>query len=243
MTEQIWFKDPSILFTKDSWNKFVPMQGMSTMEQLNSVVRFTVYFSLLLFFATGVTTYVLVIPIVMVATVVLFNIFPNGTVLENFKLNVSDDGDLGKKKYTMPTKDNPFMNPLLTEIQDNPNREDAAPINLRKVKREVYKNFQKTSDIYMDTSDLFDQTQAMRTFHTLQSAKIPNDQDGFLRWLAKGIDEPDYSSAAPSRNAKVLSEGYVHAKGSMSHLTSSTDKPEGTTPSGFVASPSTSSRK
>ena len=232
MTEQIWFKDPAVLFTKESWIKFVPVEGMSTSEQLNSVIRFTVYFSLLLFFATGITTYILVIPIVMIVSVLLYNVFPNGTTIESFEFVKKHKGD--GKKYTMPTQNNPFMNPLLTEIQDNPNREDAAPTNLRKVKQEIYKNFQKTSDIHMDTSDLFDQTQAMRTFHTLQSAKIPNDQDGFLKWLSKGLDEPDYSSAPLARNAKRLNEGYVHAKGSMNHLTSSIDAPEGTSPSAFV---------
>ena len=106
------------------------------------------------------------------------------------------------------------MNVLLTEIQDDPNRADAAPTNRRDVKAEMYKAFQNTSDLYMDTTDLFDQTQAMRTFHTLQSAKVPNDLDGFKAWLAKGMDEPDYSSAAPARYAKKDSETYVPARGS-----------------------------
>ncbi len=130
----------------------------------------------------------------------------------------------------MPTKENPFMNVLLTEIQDDPNRADAAPTSRRDVKAEMYKAFQNTSDLYMDTTDLFDQSQAMRTFHTLQSAKVPNDLDGFKAWLAKGLDEPDYSSTAPARNAKKDSESYVPAKGSL-HLPSSTTKPSGTTPS------------
>ena len=35
MAEEFWFKDPSILFTKESWNKFVPTPNMSTTEALN----------------------------------------------------------------------------------------------------------------------------------------------------------------------------------------------------------------
>ena len=84
----------------------------------------------------------------------------------------------------------------------------------------------------MDTSDLFDQTQAMRTFHTMQSAMVPNDLDGFKKWLAKDMDKPDYSSAAPARHGKVLNEGHVAAKGSMRNLPNSTDKPTGVTPAG-----------
>jgi hypothetical protein len=136
------------------------------------------------------------------------------------------------KNLTMPTAENPFMNPLLTEIQDDPNRPDAAPISRSDVKTGIYKAFQKTSDLYMDTTDLFDQAKAMVSFHTLQSATIPNDQDGFLKWLAKGVDEPDYSSAPLSRHGKQDSETYVKAQGSLANLSSSTSKPTGTSPSG-----------
>jgi len=232
MSEHIWFQDPSVLFSPDTWNKFVPTQSMTTTQALNSVVRFSVYFSVILFFATGVSGYIMAIPAVMASTVVLHTLFPNGKTLETF-LNKAYEG-----KFTMPTAANPFMNPLLTEIQDNPNRADAAPTNRKDVKAEIYKAFQKTTDLYMDTTDMFDQAQAMRTFHTLQGATIPNDQEGFLKWLSKGLDEPDYSSTAPARNGKVLNEGYVHAKGSMRDLTSTTSKPSGTTPSGGFA-PST----
>lgn len=230
MSEQIWFKTPSILFDQHSWSRFVPVQSMTTAEALNSVVRFATYFSVILYFATGIGGYLMAIPIVMGVTVALYKLFPNGKTIETFF-----EKQVESENVMMPSKENPFMNVLLTEIQDDPDRPDAAPTGRRDVKREMYKAFQHTSDIHMDTSDLFDQTQAMRTFHTIQSAKVPNDLDGFKKWLAKGYDEPDYSSAPPARHAKELSEGYIVDKGSMT-LPSSTDKPSGVTPSGPLAS-------
>lgn len=231
MSEQIWFKDPTILFAPSAWMRFVPTSTMATADSLNAVVRFSIYFSVLLFLTTGMSGYLLAIPLVMVASVFLYKLFPNGKLLESFKSSKAPS----PKKYTMPTPENPFMNPLLTEIKDNPNRAEAAPVTRKDVKVEMYKNFQHTSDMYMDTSDLFDQAQAMRTFHTLQASTIPSDQDGFLKWLSKGLDQPDYSSAPPARHAKILNEGYVHAKGSMSDLSSSTAKPTGVTPSGAAS--------
>ena len=227
MSEQIWFKTPTVLFDKDTWSKFVPTKDMTTAEALNSVVRFSTYFSVILFVATHVSAYLMAIPVVMVATILLNNLFPNGKTIESF---IAKEEKVGPQ-YTMPSKENPFMNVLLTEIQDNPNREDAAPTNRRDVKAEVYKSFQATSDLHMDTTDLFDQAQAMRTFHTLQSAKVPNDLDGFKKWLAKNLDEPDHSSTAPARHAKILHEGYVAAKGSMRSLPNTIAKPAGTAPS------------
>lgn len=218
MTEQIWFKDPAILFTQTTWNRFVPTATMTTAESLNAVVRFTVYFAVLLFLSTGVNAYVLAIPAVMVLTVVLYSIFPNGKTLEAFTVRAAKPSG----KFTMPTDHNPFMNVLLTEIVDNPDREDAAPINRKDVKKAVEESFKHTTDIFMDTTDVFDQSQAMRTFHTLQSAKVPNDQDGFLRWMTKGFDEPDTSSAAPARGGKIASEGYVQQKTLLTTLPNGT---------------------
>jgi hypothetical protein len=226
MTEQIWFKDPAVLFAPDQWSRFVPTKSMTTVQALNAVVRFSVYFSVILFLATQITGYLLAIPAVMGATVLLFTLFPHGRVLETFKADVSG------KQYTMPTAANPFMNPLLTEITDNPDRLDAAPVIRRDVQAGIMKSFQQTSDIYMDTSDLFDQASAIMPFHTLQSATIPNDQDGFLKWLAKGLNEPDYSSSFPARRAKEISEGYMPARGSELALTNTTSKPTGTAPAG-----------
>ena len=226
MSEKLWIYDPSILFTASTWQRFVPTKDMDIPTALNSVVRFTVYFSILLWVGTSVSTYLLAIPLVLVLTVVFCKLFPSVRDIESFTENVTKHA----KKYTMPSGKNPFMNPLLTEIGDNPNRPDAAPITSKAVKEDIKKSFQQTSDLHMDTADMFDQAQAMRTFHTLQSATIPNNQEGFLEFLSKGIDEPDNSSAFPARNAKIKSEGYVEAQGSMKSLPSSTAKLTGTGP-------------
>jgi hypothetical protein len=204
---------------------------MTTAQALNSVVRFSTYFSVILFLATGVSAYLLAVPVVMATSVGLFTLFPDGKIMESF---ITKIGKPASKDETKPSAANPFMNPLLTEILDDPNRPDAAPITRSDTKKQVHEAFQKTSDIYMDTTDLFDQSNAMRTFHTLQSATIPNDQDGFLQWLAKGVDEPDHSSAPLARHAKLLNEGYVDAKGSIKHLTNSTSLPKGTEPTSFT---------
>jgi hypothetical protein len=226
--ESLWIDDPASLFTKETWSKFVPTSSMDIPTAMNSIVRFTVYISVILFMAKGNTAYLLAIPLVLVLTVLVVKIFPTARTLEAF----TEKATAKIREYTYPTSRNPFMNPLLTEILDNPNRPEAAPITSNKVKRQIEESFKQTSDLYMDTSDKFDLSQAMRTFHTAQSGLIPNDQDGFLTFLSKGIDEPDHSSAFPARRAKEKSEGYVEAPGSMKSLPNSTDKPTGVTPAG-----------
>ena len=178
MSEQLWVNDPSILFSAQTWQKFVPTKDMDVPAALNSVVRFTVYFAVLLYVGSGKTSYLLAIPFVLVLTIIFSKVFP--TTRDLVETFVTPSKVVELKRYTSPTAENPFMNVLLTEIQDDPERPDAAPTNRRDVKAEVYKSFQATSDLYMDTTDLFDQAQAMRTFHTLQSSKVPNDLDILL---------------------------------------------------------------
>ena len=230
--EQLWTKNPSVLFMPGSFQRFVPTKDMDIPTSLNAIVRFTIYFSILLYAGTSKKEYLWSIPFVLLSTMIFAYLFPTQRELvETFTLLNSAPSLIPEKVYTMPTPDNPFMNPLLTEIQDNPNRPDAAPITSKQTKKEIVEAFVETSDMYMDTSDRFDQAQAMRTFHTLQSGTIPSDQDGFLKFLSKEQDAPDTSSTFLSRNAKLKSETYVQAQGSLGSLPNSISKLTGTSPS------------
>ena len=61
--EPLWINNPSILFTRETWFKFVPMAYMDVPTSLNTVVRFTTYFSILMAFMD--TKYLIAIPIVL----------------------------------------------------------------------------------------------------------------------------------------------------------------------------------
>lgn len=82
MSEAFWFQDPAGLFTSANWTHFVPLPNMSVGEALNAVFRFTVYFSILLLAATGKPDYLASIPLMAVVTVVLNNVFPKATSMQ-----------------------------------------------------------------------------------------------------------------------------------------------------------------
>lgn len=207
-----WFHDPAGLFTAYNWTQFVPTPDMSVNDALNAVLRFTIYFSTLLFAVTAKSAYLTAIPLMAVMTVVLQRIFPEAqTMRETFVSSY-----VGKER-TMPVVDNPFMNPGLTEILDNPNRPPAADVTRPDVRSKVNAVFAQTSNIYMDTTDAYDLIQGQRNFHTVPE----DDHAGLLRFLAKGGTEND----------KTLSETYVAAKGTVSELAApSIALPQGTAP-------------
>ena len=219
MTEAFWYSDPNILFRKDTWYRFVPQPNMSVREALNAVVRFSVYLSVLLFATSRDPWYLVIVPIVMVLTVLLNRTFPEAKrLMEGFASGPVVTGYTGTER-SEPTPDNPFMNPGLTDILDNPDRPPAAEITNVETRDKVNEAFAQTSNIYMDTTDVFDLVQSQRNFYAVPA----DDHAGFLKFLGKN---------AQATNQKLLSEGFVVAKGSTSQLSipAVSAAPTGTSP-------------
>ena len=213
-TEPFWYSEPNILFTQDTWSKFVPTADMPVSTALNAVVRFSVYLATLLFLSSMRPVYLLIIPLVMGVTVALNLMFPRARkIVESFGNGLVVSGYVGDME-TRPSDDNPFMNPHLTDILDNPNMPPAADVTRKDIRDEVNSAFSKTSNIYMDTTDIFQLIQAQRNFHTVAT----DDHAGLLKFLGKG-----------QRTDKLLSEGYVAAKGTVPGLptSQSIDAPTG----------------
>ena len=214
-TEPFWYSEPNILFTQDTWSKFVPTADMPVSTALNAVVRFSVYLATLLFLSSMRPAYLLIIPLVMGVTIALNMMFPRARrIVESFGNGLVVSGYVGDME-SRPSDDNPFMNPHLTDILDNPNLPPAADVTRKDIRDEVNAAFAKTSNIYMDTTDIFQLVQAQRNFHTVAT----DDHAGLLKFLGKG-----------QRTDKLLSEGYVAAKGTVPGLPSSQsiDAPTGT---------------
>lgn len=196
--EVFWLKDPASLFSRDTALRFVPTDTMTVPEALNAVVRFTVYFSILLTLMTADANYLLFIPVVMAGTAVLVQLYPTTQVLkETFANN-------GTSSTATPTASNPFMNVLFTDYVDNPQRAPAPPdVTAPAVKESINEAFAQTSDLFMDTSDKFTLAQSARQWATQASTTIPNDFQSFQDFLNDG-----------NISRKEVSEAYVVAKGS-----------------------------
>jgi Family of unknown function (DUF5762) len=193
--EQFWLNDPANLFKR--WSRFVPTNDMTVPEALNAVVRFTIYSSVLIALITQKSWYLTLIPAVMVVTAILVRMYPETQVL---KETFSGDS-IGT---ATPKASNPFMNVLFTDYVDNPYRPPApSNINQDEVKASIDEAFSKTSDLFMDTSDKYGLAQSARLWVTQASTTIPNDLDGFQKFLNKD-----------NVSQKLDTESYVIAKGS-----------------------------
>ena len=140
-TEPFWYDDPNVLFSKANWFVFVPQASMTVKSALNAVVRFSVYLSILLTATSRDVWYLLIIPLVMAITLFLEKWFPHAKkITEGFQSGPVVSGYSGTET-SMPSDDNPFMNPQLTDIHSEnkrPPASDVTALNVRDKLNEVF---------------------------------------------------------------------------------------------------------
>ena len=74
------------------------------------------------------------------------------------------------------------MNVLLTEIDDNPKRPEAAPAYEPSIENEI-NNSVADPRLFQDLGDSIAFNQSMRNFYSMPSTTVPNDQQAFANFL------------------------------------------------------------
>lgn len=183
MIDDIWYNNISNLFEVDKLMNFFPNEEMSLEEKLNSALRFTLYFSVIVYLVNR-TFYVFYLVLIMAG---ITYIVYSANQKENF-LNDDDEYLISSLKKTaksgrcsVPQKTNPFMNVLMNDYVHNPKRPEACDVSKPVVEKKVKQYFE--NDLYMNIDDVFNKNSSYRQFYTTPSTTIPNDQEGFAKWL------------------------------------------------------------
>tara|TARA_B100001093_G_scaffold463551_1_gene479712 strand:- start:314 stop:1024 length:711 start_codon:yes stop_codon:yes gene_type:complete len=194
----LWINNPKILFDTNKILNLWPLESMSREEKINSISRLVLFITLFGIFIfrdikillTGIITLV-----ILILTYYYLNKNNNLSILNKLKEGFCDETfyNNNKKNYTNPNKDNPIMNVLLPEIQDDPHRKSAAPSYNNAVKQEinestkdfVKKNFNDDkidTKLFNDLGDKIQFEQSMRQFYTTPNTQIPNNQKEFAQF-------------------------------------------------------------
>lgn len=202
--ERVWFDDLHGFVEPHNLVKFFPMKDMSFAEQLNAVLRFSIYFAAVLLIA-GRPSYVLFLPIAVAAgTYIMYRSAAGdektmregldgrggddsqkATTLRNEKSEGSDK-DSGAKACTKPSADNPFMNVLQSDYARSPDRGAACDLQDPAVARKSESLFVSAGSnfgLVRDSDDVFHRNASSRQFVTNPSTTIPNNQSDFAHWL------------------------------------------------------------
>jgi hypothetical protein len=183
--DPFWLNDATILFRKDRLDEFFPARNMSLVEQLNAVVRFMLYLSLLLAIYKKSTKPLFIFFGALVFTYLIY-FFSNDKRLEKTEGFTSIIQDGVEKTVIQPTLDNPYMNVLMTDYIDNPNREALSKVNgysNPRLQKDIDEKF--NYNLYRDVEDIFDRMSSQRQFYTMPVTTIPSEQGKFANWLYK----------------------------------------------------------
>jgi hypothetical protein len=196
---KIWFKDPLNFMSFGKILEFIPLNGMSFEEKLNSVVRFMTYFACVFYIIKPDIRIFSLIFVTLLGTAIYYNtVYENYSQYDELRYKHSKPVDRKKGlKCTYPEDDNPFMNVLMNEYVENPERDEACDVEDENVKKAMGSKYYK--DIYRDIDDVFDKKSSFRSFYTMPNTSIPNNQEDYAQWLY-GIPGKTHKEGNGDRN-------------------------------------------
>lgn len=181
--DTIWYRDIFQFLSLHQLPKFYPTIDMSFTEQLNSIMRFSIYFSVLLFVVNRNVLVFYIVLFVAILTIFIYELYyKNKLNQQKLYEQLSMYYDKKNRKLCVkPTNDNPFMNVLINEYSEFPNRPEACNLSNSRIKKEAEKYFEKS--LYKDVDDIWSRKTSSRNWHTVPVTTIPNDRETFTKWL------------------------------------------------------------
>ena len=190
-----WADQCGVLLNKKYISQIFPSKRYSSVENLNAIMRFSIFVSLASYGMTR-KPWTLSIMIVGALVTLLLNEhekrqkkdseekFGNTACkLAKSKTN-TESSDKGCRE---PTKPNPFMNPSVADFDVAQKHEDGAcSVSNKKVRRKMNKYFNEGT--FRDFEDFFGRNGA-RQFYTVAASSIPSNQDNFLNYVYGGKNQ------------------------------------------------------
>ena len=214
MTNQFWLSDPTILLNQQHILELWPNRTMDKNAKLNAISRLIILLTILgLLFTREVK--ILITGIITLVVIVLVHRIQTKPIKKVVNTEAFTDAglyELVKDNFSEPSKTNPLMNVMLTDINDNPNKKPAAPafnpvvtedIN-NATKKFVSDNFNDPTieeKLFKDLGDNFSFDQSMRTWYATPNTQVPNDQKKFAEFCYGGMSScKEGNEIACSRN-------------------------------------------
>lgn len=181
MVEKIWYEDILSFLTLENYYIVLPLQSQTIEEKLNAIARFFIYFGIIMALVRSNANHLLWGIVVLVITIIIYkNHKKTSDTISNF-LKAQDVDVIDSSVCKRTTIDNPFMNPTVDEYGTKTDYNKACPITNEKIYNKINDNF--TERMFQDCGDIYGKTASQRQFYTVPNTSIPNDQDGFAKWL------------------------------------------------------------
>lgn len=181
-SDDVWFKNMRVLFRADRVTEFFPHKMQTMDERMNSIVRLGIYSSILLVVYKRDWRYLIGILAVFVISYIIHKSYKK----EKFTSEKIQEEDATDEKDVRPTVNNPFMNTMMTDYTENPDKKSAPDYYQdTKVAEDIKSTIEDkfNYNLYKSLDDVYDKNNSQRQFYTTPNTKIPSDQDEYLKFL------------------------------------------------------------
>lgn len=172
------------LFKNKQYLKFYPTPEMSRKDKILSLIRFFVYFVLLII-AFGKDNNWIIIAFFSLSVILFVRIISHVDPNEKYK-DTKNDNEIIKQVCTRPNYDNPFMNPNVTQYSD-PDETIELPEACNSFDEDISDDMKIgfNHGLFQNIDELYDRVNSQRQFYTVPNTTIPNNQKEFGEWLYK----------------------------------------------------------
>lgn len=188
MENSFWLNNPKVLLNNNYIHEIWPKPNHSFERKLNAITRIVILLSLLGYLFTKSIKIVISLLVTLVVLLIIYKT-KKPKKIESFDLNENTNHSLIKPDLnTMPTDKNPFMNVLINEYVENPERKKAAPLFNKKVDKKVKDiMIKKNPELYKNLGDNLALQHSLRNFHSMPNTTIPNAQKEFALFCYGGM--------------------------------------------------------
>ena len=186
MFTKFWINDINILYNRNHFLEIFPSTSFDIIRKLNAIFRFSLFYSIILFLYNRNNTNVFYIPVVVgILTYVIYkknnSIRVDDALIQSINGNTESVQDMGSS-CRIPTKDNPFMNPELSDFGNNVEvKEACTSFDNKGIQKKIDEYFDE--GVFKEFSDIFNNKNSQRQFFTVPGRDVPNDQGSFSQWL------------------------------------------------------------
>lgn len=171
-----WTDDINILFDP----VLFPSNDMQIDEKLNAVTRLIIFICVIIALLLRDIKFILLMIILVLGIIVLYKYQDNLYKVTDKFLNDKNLKVVDKKICKKPTKNNPFMNPMMSDKLENEDY-SACPSYTQPISEEVDELYD--TSMYTNVDDIYNRNTGIRQFYTVPGNKIPNEQTVFANWL------------------------------------------------------------
>jgi hypothetical protein len=194
MYTPFWYNKPTILFERKYLFEIFPIKEFDTVRKLNAIMRFCIYYTIIVYLYNK-NTNILAVPLIV--GLVSYFIFKNNTSIQKGSVtdklkndNVPVDVSIEQSHNVgcqLPTKDNPFMNtPYFDIAADKEPTKSCTSYDNKGVQRQIEKEFDK--GLYKNYTDIFGKENSQRQFFSVPYREGVPDQSAFANWLYRTPD-------------------------------------------------------